>query len=77
MSKFKNFVQFLNGFRKWTIMAGIMLISSGFLALGNLSGAEFVDLHKVIIPVFLGANGVEHMMKAVKGWLGEKVSEKA
>lgn len=70
-----NFLNFLNGFRKWTIMAAILIASLVFLVTGHLTGAELVDLHKITIPAFMGTNVAEHLIKSTGEWLKGKLKK--
>ncbi len=65
-------LNFIHGFRKWLIVATILLVSVSFLISGHISGAEFVDLHKVVIPSFMAANLLEHGKQALMEWLKAK-----
>lgn len=65
----KDFIGFLNGFRKWTIMASVLVIGSVFLIKKYLTGAEFVSLIVPCTIAFFGINGIEHMTSTIKDWL--------
>lgn len=69
MSFFKDFINFINGFRKWSIMASLITIAVIFRITGYLSGAEMVDLLRYTGVAFMSANSVEHIGKAVTEWL--------
>ena len=68
-ARIREFLSFLNGFRKFTMMAAVLLVGIIFRVTGLVNGAEFVDLVKYTAIAFFGTNGLEHMTSAVKDWL--------
>lgn len=64
----RNIINFLNGFRKFTIMAILIAIAIVFRVLDYLSGKEMVELLSSTSVAFMSANGVEHVVKAVAEW---------
>jgi len=66
-------LQFINGFRKWTVMILLILLASVFRIFDYISGKEMVDLLRYVGVAFMATNGLEHMMKAVKTWVQKKV----
>lgn len=75
--KLREFLEFLNGFRKFTMMAAILAVAIVFRVFGFVDGAEWVDLIKVTGVAFFGTNAAEHMTNTVKEWLKTKAQEKA
>lgn len=73
MSTFKTVINFLNGFRKFTIMASLVAIGIVFRVTDHLSGQEFVELLRYTTIAFFSANGIEHMTKAVSEWIKGRV----
>lgn len=71
-AKLKDFIQFLNGFRKFTVMMILVVIGVTFRLSGYLSGAEMVDLLRYSAVAFMSANSIEHMIKGVKEWVKNK-----
>lgn len=69
-----NFIQFLNGFRKFTVMVTIVAAGVVFRVLNYVNGAEFVDLLKGTAIAFFASNAGEHMTKAIGEWLQNKVN---
>ncbi len=64
----KNILNFLNGFRKFTIMAALIIVGIIFRVVGLLTGAEFVSLLSDVAVAYMAFNGIEHMTDAVKEW---------
>lgn len=64
--KIAEFVNILFGFRKFVLMLFVFLIAVIFRAKGLVNGSEMVDLLKSTTIAFIGANGVEHIVGAVK-----------
>jgi len=54
------------GFRKFIIIALILIVGIIFRISGMLNGIEFVELIKVCAVGFFGANLTEHITKAFK-----------
>lgn len=74
--KAKHILNFLNGFRKFTVMIILIIIGVTFLLTGHLTGAEMVDLLRYTAVAFMTANGVEHMIKGVQAWVKGKSDAK-
>lgn len=68
------FITYIIGLRKWSIMAGILGISVALLVTGYITGSDFVDLHKVCVPAFMGTNVAEHLIKSSAEWLKTKLT---
>ena len=64
----KNILNFLNGFRKFTVMTMLILVGIIFRVAGYLTGAEFVSLLSDTAVAYMAFNGIEHMTDAVKEW---------
>lgn len=67
--KLQEFLTVLNGFRKFAIMAAVLVVGIIFRIVNLVNGAEFVDLIKFTAIAFFGTNGIEHMTKVIKEWL--------
>jgi hypothetical protein len=50
----------LKGYRKWSIIAGVIVVGVVFRLANLLSGAEFVTLIQTTVVAFVSGNGVEH-----------------
>lgn len=72
---FRDVVNFLNGFRKFTIMFFLIALSIGFRLSGHLSGSEVVELLRYTVVAFMATNGIEHISKAVMAWVKKKVAK--
>lgn len=68
-------LQFLNGFRKWTVMAAVLAVGVIFRIVGFVSGAEFVELLSTTAVAFFGTNAAEHLIKTVGQWIKSKASK--
>lgn len=68
----KDLVQFINGFRKWSIMILLIVIGVMFRITGYLSGQEMVDLLRYVGVSFMAGNSLEHMSKSVIEWVKNK-----
>jgi hypothetical protein len=64
--KIAEFINVIFGFRKFILMLLVYSIAVIFRLKNLVSGAELVDLLKATTLGFLGANGVEHIVGAVK-----------
>jgi len=65
----------VNGFRKLTLMAVLVIVGVVFRVLDYISGAELVELLKNTTVAYMAGNGIEHMTNAVKEWLKKKVEK--
>lgn len=72
MARLKQIINFLNGFRKFTIMFLLIVIGVTFRITDFVSGQEFVDLLKGTAVAFMAGNGLEHMTKATIEWIKNK-----
>lgn len=62
----------LFGFRKFVLMLFVFLVAVIFRCKDLINGSEMVDLLKSTVITFLGANGVEHVVGAVKDHYASK-----
>lgn len=67
-------VNIIFGFRKFLILLALYLISIIFRVKGLISGDELVRLIEPTTIAFLGANGVEHIVSAVKDHYSAKLA---
>lgn len=65
-------LQFLNGFRKWSVAILAMLISTGLVLFDFISGDNYATIISTVIPAFMGANLLEHGKEALMAWLERK-----
>lgn len=70
--KIAEFFNVIFGFRKFLILLAIYAISVIFRIHNLLSGDEMVRLLEPTTIAFLGANGVEHIVSAVKDHYASK-----
>lgn len=64
--KIADFINVIFGFRKFLILLALYLIAVVFRCKGLLNGDEMVRLIEPTTIAFIGANGVEHIVSAVK-----------
>lgn len=65
----RNAIAFLNGFRKLTVIAVLILVGVIFRLSGHLTGTEMVELLRYTVVAFMAGNTVEHIGKAVTEWV--------
>lgn len=75
--KLAELINIFFGFRKLILMFFIMGIAVVFRIKELINGAEMVDLIKNCAIAFIGANGVEHIVGAVKSHMAGKQSPEA
>lgn len=75
MSRLKDFISVLSGFRKFSVIMLVILVGILFRVLDYISGAEFVDLLKNTTIAFMSFNGIEHMTGAIKEWVQGKMKK--
>lgn len=71
----RNIVSFLHGFRKFTVIAVLMVIGVTFRVTGHITGTEMVELLRYTVVAFMAGNTVEHIGKAVQEWVKGKVQD--
>lgn len=64
--KIAEFINVIFGFRKFLILLALYAIAIIFRVKGLLNGDEMVRLIEPTTIAFIGANGVEHIVSAVK-----------
>jgi hypothetical protein len=67
-----SFLNIFTGLRKTIVMLLLMIIGVSFRVKGLLNGNEFVDLFKVTVVSYFGANSVEHFSSMVEAHLKSK-----
>src|ERR1044072_7955616 len=70
--KIAEIINVIFGFRKFLLMLLVFLIAVIFRVGNLINGSEMVDLLKSTTLVFMGANGVEHVVVAVKNYVPSK-----
>lgn len=71
--KIAELINIIFGFRKFLLMLLLYIVGIVFRLNNLVTGAEMVDLFKTTTIAFMGANGVEHLVTAVKDYMGNKV----
>lgn len=70
-------IDFLNvvfGFRKFLLMLLLYMVGIIFRVQNLINGSEMVDLFKTTTIAFMSANGVEHIVTAVKDHYASKAA---
>lgn len=73
--KLAELINVIFGFRKFILMLVLYVVGIVFRVLDLINGAEMVDLFKNTTIAFFGANGVEHLLQTVKGYMSKKAGE--
>ena len=72
MSKIKEMINFLSGFRKFTMAIIFILVSLALLAMKFITGSEFISTTRDVVVAFMATNVGEHIIGAVKEWIKKK-----
>ena len=75
MSFFTDTLQFLNGFRKLSVMILLLITAIVFTISGHISGDGFVKLMSSTTVAYMAFNGIEHMSKAVVEFVKGKINK--
>jgi hypothetical protein len=70
--KIAEIINVIFGFRKFLLMAFVVVIAIVFRVKDYIDGAEMVDLLKNVSIAFMGANGIEHIVGAVSKYMDQK-----
>jgi hypothetical protein len=72
VSKIRDFVHFLTGFRKLTMGLLFMVVTLILLFLGKVSGSEFISTNRDVIVAFMATNVCAKIIGITKEWLAKK-----
>ncbi len=72
MSKLKDFVQFITGFRKLTFGLLFMGTALVLLFLGKVSGSEWISTNRDVVVAFMATNICAKIIGATREWLKKK-----
>jgi len=72
MSKIKEMIQFLNGFRKLSMGVLFMAVTLTLLFLGKVSGSEFITTNRDVIVAFMATNVAAKIIHATVEWIKKK-----
>ena len=72
MSKIKDFVHFLTGFRKLFMGVLFMVVTLTLLIIGKVSGSEFITTNRDVIVAFMATNVAAKIIGVTKEWLAKK-----
>jgi hypothetical protein len=75
--KIADIINIIFGFRKFLLMLAIYLIAIAFRIENLINGTEMVELLKSTTIAFMSANGVEHVVGAVKDYMSSKTDNPA
>ena len=65
-------LQFLNGFRKFSVIVGFMIVMVAMRLTNYTNGAEFAENLQLAVVAYMGANISEHIIDVTKQWLNSK-----
>jgi hypothetical protein len=68
MSKLINFVEFLNGFRKLTIIVAVILITTVLLLFGFIDAETYGKILTASVPAYMAGNVGEWAVKEIGTW---------
>ena len=69
----RDFINFLNGFRKLTICVVVLVLAAVFLISGHINGDQFASVLTITVPSYFAGNIGEHLTETAKQWLQSKV----
>ena len=69
MSRIKNIIEFLNGFRKLTIIIFAILIATTMLVFHFIDSETYGKIMVAAIPAYMAGNVGEHVSKNIKDWI--------
>ena len=67
-----NLINFLTGFRKFTMAILFITVSLTLLLTRFITGSEFILTTRDVVVAFITANVGEHIVGAVKEWIKKK-----
>ena len=67
-----NLINFLTGFRKFTMAILFIAVSLTLLLTRFITGSEFILTTRDVVVAFITANVGEHIVGAVKEWIKKK-----
>lgn len=71
MSFFKKAVNFLNGFRKLSIMVAVLVTSTLMLVLQFIDSETYGKILVAAVPSYMAGNVAEWAVREVKDWITE------
>jgi len=72
MSKIKDFVQFITGFRKLFMGVLFMTTTLVLLFLGKVNGSEWISTNRDVVVAFITANIAAKIIGATRDWFSKK-----
>jgi len=72
MTKMKDFIHFLTGFRKMSMGLLFMSVTLMLLFLGKVSGSEFISTNRDVIVAFMATNIAAKLIEVTRTWLTKK-----
>ena len=72
MSRIKDFVQFITGFRKLAFGLAFMTVTLVLLFLGKVSGSEWITTNRDVVVGFMATNVCAKIIGATQAWLKKK-----
>lgn len=65
-------LNWLVGFRKFTIVVLAIILATTFLLTGHIPGSDYVKALGVIVSAFCATNIGEHLVSTAKEWIKQK-----
>jgi hypothetical protein len=72
--KLAEFLDFLQGFRKFIVMLLLIVVGIVFRLENLISGTDFVTLLQGTAIAFMASNAVENIGSTVKAWIANKTN---
>jgi type IV secretory pathway VirB2 component (pilin) len=69
MARLRQVIEFLNGFRKLTIVVAVILVTTAMLIMGYIDSETYGKIMVASIPAYMAGNVGEHVSKNVKDWI--------
>ena len=75
MSKLKEFISFLNGFRKLSICVLVVTLATVFLITHHITGEIYGKIMTITVPSYFAGNIGEHLTDSIKQWVAKKAKK--
>lgn len=71
MSRIRNIIEFLNGFRKLTIIVLVLIIATAMLVLHFIDSETYGKILVAAVPAYMAGNVGEWAVKGIGDWVKE------
>lgn len=72
MSRLRDFISFLNGFRKLTICFLVIISATALLLTKYITSDNYTAIMTITVPAYFAGNVGEHLTSVVKDWIKSK-----